>query len=112
MLKASETETWFPPVEPPDWALTSLATMKFKEQKIISVMSWEKTSVNLKLYIQKKKKIFKNGARNPGIFQTSTNQEHLWPAALSLKDILKEAFQAKKKDPLKVESPSEETVSK
>ena len=25
---------------------------------------------------------------------------------------LKEAFQAKKKDPLKVESPSEETVSK
>lgn len=66
------------------------------------------------VYSGKKKKNnnFKNGSRNQGIFQTSTNQEHVWPAARLLKDIVKEAFQAKKKDPLKVERPSEETVSK
>ena len=39
----------------PNWELTSLATVKSKGQKIISVKSWEKTFVNLKLYIQKKK---------------------------------------------------------
>ena len=38
-----------------NWELTSLATVKSKGQKIISVKSWEKTFVNLKLYIQKKK---------------------------------------------------------
>lgn len=41
--------------------------------------------------------------RKPGAFMTS---------GPSLKEILKEEFQEKKKNPLKAENPSEETVSK
>lgn len=85
---------------------------EIKGQKIISVKSLRENICQPKtVYSGKKKKTTLNGSHNQGIFQTSTNQEHLWPAARLLKDIVKEAFQARK-DPLKVERPSEETVSK
>lgn len=57
----------------PNWELTSLATVKSKGQKIISVKSWEKTFVNLKLYIQKKKtQNFKNGTHKTFFRQVQT----------------------------------------
>ena len=57
-----------------NWELTSLATVKSKGQKIISVKSWEKTFVNLKLYIQKKKKQknYKNGIHKVFFRQVQT----------------------------------------